>query len=741
MENVALFAMTFAGKASSDSLFLHRALDILLHLQGSEPLQGAVFRRCSEHCQQRSSNRSSLVEAILQTKSHYTQEKVSYNFCISQLKNSLHEAAARDRLGKPEMWQCWIDLADKSNNAEYLELVLRYALSCACGSNFFKKAIGAGDLPPPADWREQCVEPILILRCPRFWQKALQIARCRSQTHLAEILLPLTSSLKTLAHKIAFEALTAREILDAIDAGSLEAWKQPDFLELLKQEKPGEEFKLKLERMIRKISFVREFDDAIQRKLLHLFPGAQGFGKSLRRAFLKASNIKESETGDPLLSVEMSVVNEEAWSEEFREEKTWWDQELQFSISCPVPTFQSLESAIQTLHVARFAGDSSPLQSLFEQSEAEMTARREMKFMDSIFFMQKDIFKNFQQLSELGEADLSARSLKAIVKHWSRVAPHMVPETLATIQSVTSALSGDVKRIEDRLVAVLRGIQTVEFWHLCRKIEDTLRRPLSNKTIPSQFSPTMQREATSLEAMRKACEDAKTGKGVGLKSEDLNCVIAATERIAKLFPEALGPAALDMAFSLVASMADDRGLAFLSILLSSVRKGEHLATRLAELVEGEFTEEKIHSVEQASVWFVPLCVAILAALHIRVDDSKFEHMVGTFWSLKVRRSALGARSQLDLGALMLELFAEAFRHDGNKLSERIESLRSALRCGLRVQQKLQENLDDATAISNTVHGMVTAGHLELSLNDDAMHVDCAGVFTFNRGRQLATCNS
>ena len=92
---------------------------------------------------------------------------------------------------------------------------------------------------------------------------------------------------------------------------------------------------------------------------------------------------------------------------------------------------------------------------------------------------------------------------------------------------------------------------------------------------------------------------------------------------------------------------------------------------------------------------------------------------------------------------MLRLLTEAIQKDGRKLPERIECLRSALRQGQVVQQKLEETSDDATAVSNTVHGMVSTGLLQLSLSDDAMSFEILGVFNFNKGQEresLETCS-
>eukprot|EP00435_Cladocopium_sp_Y103_P059228 s32_g21.t1 len=720
--------MSLAARARLVSDFLKHVLLILFNLQGSQPLQVEVFHKFSLHCQQCIPSRNSLIEAILETPSHKGPgHQMGFKFCIEHLEWSLRQIAAAERFGRPDRWQHWVVLADQSNDSRYLQLVFHYALSCVCSSVDIRSQV-----------EERCIQQHFILQNPAFWQQLVHIASKRNQRDLFQILRPLKASLKNLADKIALETLTAQEILDA---GSLHAWKNQSFIELLSQERPAEQLQPKMENMIRKIQFVKQFEEAVNNKLPSLIPGAQNFGAILRRAFLKASNIRQSVSGHPELLVEMTQVDDEAWSEEFTEEKPWWDDELQLSHDyLPMPSFRKIESAIQILHLAR-SERYKPLRSLFEEVETKLaTGGCEMKVLDTIFCMQNEIVRNLEQLSELGcEAGLPPQILQAIEKHWSGVAPDMVPETLLNIHRMTSFFHGDLMKIQDRLVAVLRGRQTAQFWKLCRKIEDELCSVLPNKSIPSGFSVIMQRQAHSLKKMQDTIEAASEETGIGLRTEDLDSVSRATQRTQELFDFlGQGGLAFEMVFRLVASMADVPGLSFLKVLLKSVQKGEHLGTRLAELLEGALTHEVLDSVEQASVWFMPLCIAVLAAMDIRIDSSKFGGLVGNFWSVEICNCALQARSQADIGALMLKLLAEALGKDGNKLPDRIQRLRSALRHGELVRQKLEESLDDGTAVSNTVLGMVTSGHLQLCRSADAMHFDVAGIFHFNKSQEIIT---
>ena len=659
LESVATFAMSLATRARLVSDFLKHVLLILFNLQGSQPLQVAVFQRFSLHCQQCVPSRS-LIEAILETPSHEEPgHQMGCTFCIKHLGWSLHQIVATEHFGRPDRWQHWVVLADKSNDTRYMQLVFHYAMSCVCSSDIRSQGDG--------HCRLQLVQQHFILQHPALWQQLLHIASQRNQPDLVQILHPLKASLKNLADKIARETLTAQEILDA---GSLLAWENQSFIELLSQEGRAEQLRPKLENMIRKIHFVKQFEEAVNNKLPSLIPGAQEFVATLRRAFLKASNISQcAVSGHPELLVEMAQVNDEAWSEEFTEEKPWWDDELQLSRDyLPLASFRKIESAIQILHLAR-SERYKPLRSLFEEVETKLaTGGCEMKVLDTIFFMHNEIVRNLEQLSELGcEAGLPPPILQAIEKHWSGVTPDMVPETLSNLQRMTSFFRGDLMKIQDRLVAVLRGRQTAQFWKLCRKIEDELCSVFPNKSIPSGFSAIMQSQAHSLEKMQDTIEAASEESGVGLRTEDLDSVSRATQRTQELFDFlGQGGVAFEMVFRLVASMADVPGLSLLKVLLNSVQKGEHLGTRLAELVEGALTHEVLDSVEQASVWFMPLCIAVLAAMDIRIDSSKFEGMVGNFWSAEVRNCALQARSKADIGALMLKLLETPCRGIGER---------------------------------------------------------------------------
>ena len=735
ISNVARLAVGLVGGKRVEANLVKQALRVLFSLRNSVRLQQAVLMGLSS--QGVLGSPSSLIEAILKTPSSTEEfeDEACYRFYLSQLEHSLQTVAPHP-FQRPEQWEDWINLADQHKRSDYVGLVLQYALACAYGSC------------KQQECKEDLSETAVILGFAGFWRKLLEIATRRLQPNLAEkILNPLRKSLKMLGHKIAHETLTPREILGA---GSLQLWKSVTLLELLTLEKPVEEFKPMLGRMIEKVDFMKQFEEAI-RNLPSLFPGeprGRDAATSLRKAFLQASSTGASEESAVAeLSVEMAQVNDDAWSQEFTEDKEWWNDDMKLSVDgvqgvgFRVLTFKGIAHVIQTLHMAR-SERHKPLQSMFQEIEAKLAADRGVRcqftVLDTLLFMYMQFRKTLLQLSELGAEDvgLPPQILCSIEKHWAGVAWQSVTEILLTIQNMTGLFHGDLTRIEDRLVAVLRGRQTADFWSLCRKIQSSL---CSKKRMAHGFSEKTQLEQASLEALSSALAQASGESSVGLKTEDLDTVRNATQRTRELFDflDFLGRG-FDIVFRLVSSMADVPGLAFLKILLSSVEKSEHLATRLTELVEGALTQDTLDSVEQASIWFMPFCVAVLSAMDVKVDRSKFQQMSGSYWSPEIQEEALAARSLASIGALMLNILSEAARRDGNRLPERIECLRSALRQGQVVQQKLEENSDDATAVSNTVHGMVSAGHLKLSASSDVMTFEVAGVFKFNKDQERIT---
>ena len=421
------------------------------------------------------------------------------------------------------------------------------------------------------------------------------------------------------------------------------------------------------------------------------------------------------------------------------------------------PSFCSLVTAIETLHLAR-SGNHRPLRSMLGEAERQNTLKglssgKETKVADILFLLYEQLKTSLSHLSGLldEEAGLAPEVLGSIQMHWDGVAPAVVQRLLEEIQTVTSAFSineeaegqtsllpGNLHVLGRRLEATLRSRQTVEFWKLCNTIMGSLSSASAARQIAAGFSEETQRRISALQAMNEALQDAKSKKAKNkLTAKVLDEVGLVTEQLSELFSFLdSGGQGFDLVFRLVTTMAEVPGLSLCRVLLSSVQKGEHLAMRLAELVEGALTQDTLASVEQASAVFLPLCAAALAALDSRVDPNKFGMMVETTWSHDVQREALRARSQAQIGELLLNMLREAHRVHGQRICDFFEGLRSALRQGQVVQQKLEESSDDATAVSNTVHGMVTAGQLLLTQSPDGLHFEVTGVFLFNKNQEI-----
>ena len=185
---------------------------ILSSLQSSLPLKDAFLEKFW-NSQQFIRSPSSLIEAILlETSKNHFEEDVCQAFCIAQLRHSLRCAVATDQFQRPDQWQNWMVLADRSNNSKCIELVLRYALSCACGSSSATKTKGAWQDIPRAEAARSLqsesedeelgsVQVPLILQHLGFWQKLVEIASSRTQPDPAQVLRPLNEALKTLAGK------------------------------------------------------------------------------------------------------------------------------------------------------------------------------------------------------------------------------------------------------------------------------------------------------------------------------------------------------------------------------------------------------------------------------------------------------------------------------------------------------------------------------------------------------------
>ena len=731
-------------------MFTKNAIETLFLLRGSQALQKALFARLWKY--HRSANRINDIYGLLGLPStDYFQDDATLAFCVSMLQCYLQSLAAGDCWW--EHWQRWLRRADEHEQSWYVEVVLRYTLLCACevspggfcfSSTFpeLSRLQSTWGVPFIREEREGELKVKLILRRPELWQTCLDIAKRRPCA--VPLLKPLKASLSSLVQKICQEILTVQEVLEA--GNNLTAWENPSFIELLNLHSASE-VQSQLRDMISKVRFMQKFEVAVKHSLLQLFPrqvqAAKEFATFLHEFFMKANCDAHKPVASQIaeLSIQLTQLNVDAWKEDLEEKK------LQLSIAgVSAPSFVSILAAIETLHLAR-SEKYRPLRSMFQEAE-EKLKRSEKKMrpqqlgiLDMVFFLYKELMCNLEALSELGSEDsgLPAQVLCSIEKHWNEVPPQQVPQILEEAQSVTSVLGTNLSRLGNRLEAVLRSRQTVEFWRSCSRIVTKLSSAVPNKSIPNGFKEDeTKRQEASVAAMHSAFEGAAQsdiGRSCLLSMEDLDRVGQVTEETRELFAF-LGRGGFDSVLRLVSAMAEVPGLSFLKVLLDTAQKGEHLATRLADIMEGSLTPETLESVERASFIFMPLCAAVLSALNCSMDANKFRLMVEGWWSEGIRSSALQAKSITDIGGLLLKMLQQLYSKEGHKLNEFFEGLKSALRLGQVVQQKLEENSDDATAVSNTVHGMVSAGHLELVPNSEGTQFEVTGVFEFNKGHEI-----
>ena len=752
---VVQFAASVLERKKTAATSMRQALQILRSLRGSVDLQKASFHRLWSCAQSQHFNASDVVEAILHQafdKDVFCEEACCA-YLILQLRRSLHQTAgSRDGWWRGEQLSEWLNRAHEHEHSWCVEVILRFALRCSSDHTLLGQDMAAGACPEidrlQRAWGVEQVDDSMgvvalkvLLQHPKFWQRACRIAQQRAQSLTPGIMLPLHQSVQSLVRKIMSEELTVQDMLRA---ATLNAWENTLFVELLECDRSPAQVKTKLQGMIEKVRFMQEFEVGTHH-LSVVFPGhakAKDLAEVLRKSFVEAATATQCELVPRVgqLDVPLGKVNENTWKLPAE-----LPSELQWSNDLPQPSFCLVLTAIKTLHLAR-SEKNRPLQSMLQEVEQAMSSanRRGSDFnlLDTVFLLYHGLEELLQGIAQKWdqEAGLPSQTLSLIERHWSGVAPSTVSRLLEEIQSVSCWTFGDLNEIGGRLEAILRGRKTVEFWKLCDKILSNFAGTLPKKTILEGFSKETRCHMAALKAMHQAFEAAKANQEqTALTTGCLHEVNCATECLRKLL-EFLGPGetGFELVLRLVTTMAEVPGLSFMKVLLSSAQKGERLAMRLAELVEGALTQETLDNVERASAVFMPLCVAALAAMDSPIDSNKFGSMVEGEWPKQIQREALGARSQVEIGQLLLNMIQAAHQNQASKLGDFFEGLKSALRQGQVLQQKLEENSDDATAVSNTVHGMVSSGHLELTLSNDAMLFEVAGVFEFNKDQAMIT---
>ena len=400
-------------------------------------------------------------------------------------------------------------------------------------------------------------------------------------------------------------------------------------------------------------------------------------------------------------------------------------------------SFQSLLDLVSTLHLAR-TGAHRPLSSILQEVESgigaeDASSQSFLAYLSLVHARFTDVLQTLLHFGEGNASGIPAQILCSIERHWSGAAVQTVQEVFRDLARSSSApcFVGDYRKVATRIEAVLLGRQTSLFWSRCRQMQHAICTASGGKIgkVQQGLPDGLQQLESALGKLKDAFEAAASGQQVALSTEDLDQVRNAVEMTQELFAflSQRGGDGFDMVQRLVQAMTDVPGLAFLGML---VTKREQLSTRLAELVEGALTPETLDAVEQAAGFFMPMCIGALRVMDQDVDSRRFE-TVATYWSEDVRKSALQTRSIYGLGELVLRMLKEAHFRFGAKLPETLESLQSALRQGQVVQHKLQENDDDATAVSNTVHGLMNSGHLVLQASGDSQSLEVTAFFDFN----------
>ena len=478
-----------------------------------------------------------------------------------------------------------------------------------------------------------------------------------------------------------------------------------------------------------------KFEDAVGPQLRRLFPmrrkaAVDSAINLLRKLFLHRTT---------RLALEVCPVKE--LDVALRDLQCDWMQELDgdqlgLSAGTASPSFQSLFDAVNLLQLARF-GMHSPLNSILQEVESEVGAEAaSLQIVPSLLLLHSKFVEVLQGLLQFGadhEGGLPTKMLCCVEKHWSGVAVSEVENVFRDLTFTSSSLSNDYVRAARRIEAILLGRQTALFWRHCREVQVAMCG-----AIQSGFPESWLQQEGSLQSLHDAFLRVPDDEEVALSQEDWDEVQDAVERTQELFAglsQRQRGEGFDMVHRLVRAMASVPGRAFFGLLAESANKKEQLGTRLAELVEGALTPETLDTVEQAAVFFMPLCIGALRVMDQDVDSRRFQQTVATYWSKAVQEGALQTRSIYGLGELAFRMLKEAHSRFGAKLPEILDSLHPALRQGLVVQHKLQENDDDATAVSNTVHGLISSGQLVLKASEDSQSLEITAFFDFN-GQQI-----
>ena len=196
----------------------------------------------------------------------------------------------------------------------------------------------------------------------------------------------------------------------------------------------------------------------------------------------------------------------------------------------------------------------------------------------------------------------------------------------------------------------------------------------------------------------------------GLSKEKIALVRSAGQRTAELFKDI---APLEKVMPLVAAIAEESGGALLALLQKSQYNGEDIMTRLTELVEGALTHETLEDISLANAWLQPLVVAG-KIVNLRSPGGAVHWQME--WSTTLHRKVMNAENLKDLGGVVVEILRQLFQNEtagGYSVDRIMDSIRSALRHGRVVEQKIEEAENDSAAVCNVIKGMMGDGRLVL----------------------------
>ena len=236
----------------------------------------------------------------------------------------------------------------------------------------------------------------------------------------------------------------------------------------------------------------------------------------------------------------------------------------------------------------------------------------------------------------------------------------------------------------------------------------------------------LQEEETETEAE----EENKIETDCAISGEQLALIQAAGRETAELLQ---GIAPLETLVQVMAAMAEPPGKALLGLLQRSQDSGEDVMTRLTELVEGALTHDTLEHISLANTWLQPL---VIAGLRVRSKGASPAGAVAWHrreWGQVLHNRVEKATSLADVGHVAMDTLRHLGRSSSapGHVTAQLDSIRTALRYGRVVEQKIQEAEDDAAAVSNAIRGMLGQGQLMLEPSLDGPGFAILAEYCFN----------